>query len=96
MLKFNSLKDDVQDELVGRQSYTILRDKTLKILINIGFNRYKPSRLGFDSIIVKQNKNEILDMLRFCRKNNIFPSFKTFFPTGGALQYKEWEIPKKD
>lgn len=96
MLKFNSLKDDVQDELVGRQGYTKLRDKTLKILIDVGFNKTKPTRLGFDSIIVKQNKNEILDMLRFCRKNNIFPSFKTFIPTGGALQYKEWEITKKE
>ena len=96
VLKFNSLNDDVQDELVGRQGYAKLRDKALKILMDVGFNKTKPTRLGFDSIIAKQNKNEILEMLRFCRKNNIFPMFKTFIPTGGALQYKEWEITKEE
>jgi MoaA/NifB/PqqE/SkfB family radical SAM enzyme len=96
MLKFNSLNVDIQDELVGRCGYTKMRDKALQILMDTGFNKTKPTRLGFDSIIVKQNKNEILDMLRFCRKNNIFPMFKTFIPTGGALQYKEWEITKNE
>jgi len=94
MLKFNSLKDEVQDELVGRQGYTKQRNKALQILIDAGFNKAKPTRLGFDSIIVKQNKGEIIDMLRFCRKNNIFPSFKTFIPTGGAIKLKKWEITK--
>ncbi|MBW2976510.1 radical SAM protein [Candidatus Woesearchaeota archaeon] len=96
MLKFNSLKNEIQDKLIGRKGYTKLRDKTLKILMDVGFNKSKPTRLGFDSIIVKQNKNEILDMLRYCRKNNIFPSFKTFIPTGGALRYRDWEISKKE
>ena len=96
MLKFNSLKNNIQNTLVGRQDYTGSRDKALQLLIDLGFNKTNPTRLGFDSIIVKQNKDEILDMLRFCRKNNIFPSFKTFIPTGGALQYNEWEISKKE
>ncbi|MFA6994836.1 MAG: radical SAM protein [Patescibacteria group bacterium] len=96
MLKFNSLEETTQDKLVGRRGYAKSRNEAFQILMKTGFNKSKPTRLGFDSIIVRQNKNEILDMIRFCRKNNIFPSFKTFIPTGGALQYKKWEISKKD
>ncbi|MFQ5474370.1 MAG: radical SAM/SPASM domain-containing protein [Candidatus Nanoarchaeia archaeon] len=96
VLKFNSLKNNIQDKLVGRKNYTKFRDKTLEILMKVGFNKSCPTRLGFDSVIVKQNKNEILDIFRFCRKNNIFPMFKTFIPTGGALQYKNWEISKNE
>lgn len=96
MLKFNSLDENVQDKLVGRKGYARLRNEALKILIKTGFNKSNPTRLGFDSIIVKQNKSEVFDMLRFCRKNNIFPSFKTFIPTGGAIKLKKWEITKKE
>ncbi len=96
MLKFNSLEEEVQDKLVNRKDYTKSRNKALDNLIKIGFNKSTPTRLGFDSIITKQNKNEILKMFKFCREKNIFPSFKTFIPTGGALQYKDWEISKDE
>jgi len=95
IVKCNSMKPEIEDVLVGRRGYAKRRNKSLSYLMEIGFNKIKPTRLGLDTILTTSNKNDILNLFKFCRENNIFPLFRPFMPIGGALRVKEWEISKE-
>jgi MoaA/NifB/PqqE/SkfB family radical SAM enzyme len=96
IVKCNSFKPEIEDKLVGRKGYAERRNRTIKYLIEAGFNKIKPTRLGFDAIITKFNKEDIIDHLRYCRKNNIFPLFRPMMPIGGAVNLKDWELSKEE
>ncbi len=101
IIKINSFNEKIQDSLVGRPGYTKRRDLGLKNLMDVGFNKQDPNgdyqtRLGIDSVICKQNKDEILDIFRFCRENNIMPLIKTFIPAGRTAESTDMEISKKE
>lgn len=78
--KLNTLNQDKQDSMVGG-----IKDagkkmlKGIKHLLNAGF---KAPRLCIDSYISKENSEDLKDVLRFCRKNNIFPYFESFITKG--------------
>lgn len=96
IVKCNSLKPEIEDRLVGRKGYAERRNQAVKYLVDAGFNKIKPTRLGFDAVITNFNKQEIIDNLRYCRKNNIFPLFRPMMPIGGAINVKGWEISKQE
>lgn len=96
VLKVNSLRPEVQDMMVGRPGYTEERGRALDVLMGTGFNDHEPTRLGFDSVITIHNREEIPDLFRYCRQNNIFPIFKSFIPTGDALKRKDWELKREE
>lgn len=101
IIKINSFNEKIQDFLVNKPGYTKRRNVGLKNLIETGFNKPDSNgdyqtRLGIDSIICKQNKDEILDILRFCRENNIMPLIKTFIPTGRTAETTDMEISEKE
>lgn len=78
MLKIHSLKTDLQDFFAGTKGYTIRREEGLIRLIKKGFNGVFDgmTRLGADILVMKKNYDEIIDIYRFCRDNNIFPLVK--------------------
>ena len=82
VIKYNSSNSDIQDLLVGRTGYSIKRDKALECLIDFGFNSYNPTRLGFDVIVFNEVIDEIPGILRYCRRNNIFPIIADYIPSG--------------
>ncbi|MBI4453704.1 radical SAM protein [Candidatus Woesearchaeota archaeon] len=96
IVKCNSLDERKEDEMVGRQGYAKKRNEVIEMLMDAGFNRSKPTRLGRDLVITNINKDEVYESLKWCRKNNVFPLFRPLMPIGAAINVKEWEISKDE
>jgi MoaA/NifB/PqqE/SkfB family radical SAM enzyme len=96
IVKCNSFDESKEDEMVGRPGYAKKRNEVIQKLIDKGFNKTKPTRLGRDLVITNINKNEVFDDLRWCRKNNVWPLFRPLMPIGAAVNVKEWEISKEE
>ena len=96
VLKVNTLKDDVYQNAIvagpaGRkppraQNYFKDRNKSLEVLMELGFNDCTPTRLAFDTIICQENVSEITEIHRFARRNNIFVLFVNYLPSGRSAQ----------
>ena len=80
LAKFNSFKPEVQDSFDNVSGYTKKREEILKLLFKYNFNDGK--RLGFVSSIMSINKDEIYDIFRYCRKNNIIIDIDNLLPRG--------------
>lgn len=73
-------------------NYSRRRDEALERLIGAGLSKgaeisidgikYKTTRLGADVLVMRSNYEEIPELLKFCRQNNIMPIIKTFIPEG--------------
>jgi len=98
-LKLNTFNSELQDNLVQRKGYSKKRDNALKLLMDAGFNKpgknYQ-TRLAINSIVFKDNFEEIPKILDFCRKNNIQPVMSTFMPVGRTKIKTEQEVSLKD
>lgn len=82
VLKYNSNSSEVQDLVAGRRGYSQKRDMALEYLIDTGFTAHEPTRLGLDIIVFKGNVEEVKEIHRWCRTQNIFPIAGEFIPTG--------------
>ena len=106
VLKVNTLKNEAyQNEIVkgpaGRktplnENYFLKRNIALKMLIEEGFNGTNPTRLAFDTIICKENVNEILDIHRYTRQSNIFVLFVNYLPSGRSTQVMHNAISREE
>ncbi len=70
MLKYDSL--DNADGATGRAGYTKMRDRAFSMLLDAGFNRFNPTRLGFGVVITKRNILELPDIYGLALSNNIY------------------------
>ena len=99
ILKMNSLDSELQDKLVRRDGFAEKRDYGLGLLMDSGFNEpgegYR-TRLGINSIVFQDNKNEVLDILRFCRDRNIMPVMSTFIPVGRTKDRTDQEVSMEE
>lgn len=96
VLKVNTLKNEAYQNAIvagpaGRkppraQNYFQDRNKSLKVLMETGFNDCVPTRLAFDTIICQENVEEIAEVHRFARRNNIFVLFVNYLPSGRSAQ----------
>ncbi len=105
VLKVNSLNNaEYQDRVlrgirpkagIPTHSYTADRQKALETMMDIGFNLPVPTRLAFDCIICRENADEIEEIHRFARLNNIFVLFVNYLPSGrtkdGHTSAISWE-----
>lgn len=82
VLKVNSFVKGLQDDLVGHKGYAGLRNIALNKLIGCGFNKGKPTRLGINTLLMKSNLSQVMDMLKFCRENNVTLICGNYMPTG--------------
>lgn len=82
VLKVNSFNNKLQDLLVDQAGYSKFRAKALEKLIFNGFNSTKPSRLGINTLLMKANLDEIFDIFKYCRENNIVFIAGNYMPTG--------------
>lgn len=80
LVKFNSFKPKVQDGFDNAPGYTKRREKNLGLLFKYGFNDGK--RLGFVTSIMTINYDELPDILRYARKNNIIVDIDNILPRG--------------
>ena len=65
-----------------RMDYFERRNQALNVLKEIGFNQHDPTRLAFDTIICRENLDEIPFIHRFARDENIFVLFVNYLPSG--------------
>jgi len=82
VLKVNSFDNELQDILVGQKDYSKTRDIALKKLFDYGFNKKHPTRLAINTLLMKSNLNEVFDIFKFCRENNITYIAGNYMPTG--------------
>jgi len=80
LVKLNSFKPEVQDWFDNIEGYTKKRQEILDILFKYHFNDGK--RLGFVTSIMTVNYKEILEIFKFCRKNNIISDIDNILPIG--------------
>jgi MoaA/NifB/PqqE/SkfB family radical SAM enzyme len=96
IVKCNSLDEEKEDFMVGRKGYAKRRNEALQILMDLGFNKTSPTRLGRDLVVTTINKQEVYDSLRWCRKNNLFPLFRPLMPIGAARNLTDWMMSKEE
>lgn len=88
--KLNSLEDsEITNTLSGRNWAHKKMMEGINNLIDTGFNREKPTRLGVESIVCKQNYHEIPNFWRWMRENNIFPYIELTKIQGRAISYED-------
>ena len=89
IIKCDSLIPEIQDILVGHSGYTKRRDRAIRILMDLGFNTPEKNedgdpitRMAFETIILKENRDSIFQTLRYCRKNNLGLIINSLFKFG--------------
>lgn len=86
VIKLNSFESEHQDLVAGRSGYTRKRNRVIQKLIQAGFNKSFPTRLGVDTILYQGNIKEMFEVHKWSRENNIFPITADYIPTGRTDQ----------
>ena len=89
MIKLDSLKEDVQDKLAGREGAYKRIQEGLQNLLGAGFGN-GDNRLGASFVTNKLNLDEVETIWRFCRENSIFPNMEVMTPNGRAKSHPDW------
>ncbi len=92
MIKLDSLKEDVQDNLVGRKGAYQLMRKGLDNLLEVGFADVEDQlqlRLGASFVVSRLNMDEVPNIFLFCRQHRLFPNFEMMRPNGRAKKLTE-------
>jgi len=86
MLSFQSFHTEVQDSLVRREGYTLVRNRALENLVSAGFNEADPTRLCLcNAPITKTNYDEVFDIYVYARERNIYPVIAVSMISGKQL-----------
>ena len=95
VIKVNSLYyADYQNAVVaGNQpvdpTYFNKRNEAIELCTKIGFNQHTPTRLGFDTIITRDNYEEIHSAHLYTRRRNIFVVLKNYLFTGRVKEARK-------
>lgn len=93
IVKLNSLQATTHDALVGLPGAQARVLTALSLLIDLGFRDCEPTRLGVETVIVKDNMGSIEALWSFCRDNHIFPYFETMKRCGRAADCQGMVVP---
>jgi len=95
IVKRNTMNETKQDYLVGNIKGASKKiQEGINNLLEAGFST---PRLVIDSYISKQNKEDLADLLRYCRKNKITPYFEAFVTAGQEkTRYKNKVLSQKE
>lgn len=86
-LKFNSFDEKVQDELAGKKGTSKKIKSALENLLEVGYATNDGPELALETIVCKQNYNEIERLYYFCRENNLLPYIEILTVQGRAERY---------
>lgn len=76
IVKRNTFDDERQDRLVGNiRGASQNMQRGLDNLLKVGF---RAPRFALDSFMLRQNREDLEDVLRYCRDNDIIPYFESF------------------
>jgi MoaA/NifB/PqqE/SkfB family radical SAM enzyme len=106
VLKVNTLADEAYQNAIvagpsGRktprlQNYFKDRNRALEILLEEGFADTMPTRLAFDTIICRENVDEVVDIHRYARNHNIFVLFVNYLPSGRSTDRMHNAISREE
>ncbi len=87
-IKHNSEDTATQDRMVGVKGYGEIANAALKMLIERGFTKTVPTRVAIDMVVTPQFQNleDIGNIFRWCRDNNVHNYIMTLIPEGMADQ----------
>jgi len=91
VLKMNSRKPDVQDYLAGKEGAFVAIEKGLAALSDAGYPDENHS-LGVETIICRQNYDELPELWRWARKEGIVPYVEAMTMQGRATEYPDLEV----
>lgn len=92
IIKLDSLVESIQDEMVGIKGAYKNIQEGLNNLFTAGYTKFKKNnvlKLGASFVVNKKNYNDVINIWRFCRKNNIFPNLEMMIPNGNAQDIRE-------
>jgi radical SAM protein with 4Fe4S-binding SPASM domain len=94
MVKCNSFRPETQDLLVRSSGYADRRQQCLKLLLEQGFNRLeldtegnRTTRLGLVTSVLAENCDELPELFRWCRENNVLPDIDTILEECRGAEY---------
>jgi len=91
VIKRNSTCSDVQDELTGIEGSHHMINKGMEALLNAGYPS-EENLLGIQTIICRQNINEIPSMWIWARERGIIPYFEILTFQGRAKEHPELTV----
>jgi len=91
VIKLNSFQEDVQDRLAGKTGAYKAIQKGLNNLLEAGYP-HDDFPLGIESIICRQNIQELPDMWVWARERNIIPYFEIITLQGRARDHLELSV----
>lgn len=92
MGKLNTINPELQAGMVGLNNAYEVFFKKIMMMLKLGFTNY--NRFSMNTVICKDNYNEILSLFVFCRENNIIPWIEKMTFEGRAEQ--EDDISSED
>ena len=78
-----------QDDIVGRQGFSEARNRALNLFLEYGFNETFPSKLGFGTVLLKENYRDIENIYRWCLERNIYQLICPLMPIGKMKDDRE-------
>ncbi len=89
IVKVNSMDDSgIQKKLAGNIDGVFEKiHNTLSFLIDVGFNKHNPTRMGIESVITVDNISQIEKIFLYARDNNIYPFLELVTPSGRGKKY---------
>lgn len=91
VLKMNSRNAEVQDYLAGKKGTFVAIEKALKALEKAGYPDENHS-LGIETIICRQNYEELPELWRWARGEGIVPYVEAMTMQGRALEHRDLEV----
>jgi len=93
-MKMNSRNPQIQDELAGRTGTFAAIEKGLEALQEAGYPDENHT-LGIETIVCRQNYDELPDLWRWARKRSIVPYIEIMTLQGRAVENRGLEVPRE-
>ena len=91
VVKLNSLRPEIQEQLTGVPGALDKALKAIEVLKAAGFDR-NPGMLVASSVISSANCDEVVNLWKYLRNNDIKPYLEIMTPQGRLLKNRELEV----
>ncbi len=83
MLGFQSFDTEVQDNIVGKEGHSLIRNKALENLVIAGFNNTNPTRLAIcNAPLTQTSYNDAFNIYTYARERGIYPILSLSMTSG--------------
>ncbi len=72
MVGFRYLDPEMENRNVGMKGYAEKRDRAIRILTDVGFNKHRPTRMGLTPLpITKENLKDAFEIFKYGKRRNM-------------------------